>query len=48
MVRALVIVAALAAVAEPSAQQRRTGSALKPGQAFTECRNCPEMVVVPS
>ncbi|HVG54901.1 MAG TPA: hypothetical protein VM846_10745, partial [Vicinamibacterales bacterium] len=40
----------LAAVVHPVAQQpaTRTPSAVKPGQSFKECRNCPEMVVVPA
>ena len=42
---------AVTAVVEPVAAQttavRKPADAQKPGQTFKECRNCPEMVVVP-
>jgi formylglycine-generating enzyme required for sulfatase activity len=48
---ALIATLAFAQSASESAQIRRTGtsqSALKAGQTFKECRNCPEMVVIPA
>ena len=52
------IVSALAALvllwgyplsAQTSAQSKKVGSAsMRPGQVFRECRNCPEMVVIPA
>jgi formylglycine-generating enzyme required for sulfatase activity len=46
-----IVVAAVALNAWPSAQAQTDGrarSALKPGQTFKECRNCPEMTVLPA
>src|SRR5687768_7025390 len=31
-----------------STPQKRAGVAAKPGASFKECRNCPDMVVIPS
>jgi formylglycine-generating enzyme required for sulfatase activity len=48
--RLLCVVAAvmLAASSGDAQSTRATGTgALKPGEAFKECRDCPEMVVVP-
>src|SRR5687768_18242821 len=43
---------AVTAVVEPVAAQttavRKPADAQKPGQTFKECRNCPEMVVLPA
>ena len=38
------------ALAQPPAHERtpaRKAAPTKPGQSFKECRNCPELVVVP-
>lgn len=48
---ALVISIILAAATLAAAQERKSSApkpALKPGQTFKECRNCPEMVVIPA
>ena len=39
---------AVGAIAAAQTATSRKPATLKPGQTFSECRNCPEMVVVPA
>jgi formylglycine-generating enzyme required for sulfatase activity len=45
---ALMIVASTAFEAADSPKASKTAAAMKAGQTFKECRNCPEMIVIPA